>query len=577
VEAFDLTSKDELIEYRYAVSVAGQDLLAGYTLAPARQGTRADLDSDFRLDGTMRISDDGTGLISLIADASGAEPVMRDDVTIDLGLIAHATAHIAGEIFIDDQSDGTKVGDDLADPRYTVTLQESRNGGAWTEVGAVTATNAYRFDNLPTYDDASRTLIEYRVVVSEIPLWYSVTSHNTGADEVDSDFVEDARGATITTVSDVHVLAEYVDGHLVAVDTRTSIPQPNVDLGLREPASIIGGLVWEDSDLDGLRSADEKLIESREVTLWELIDGAWVTSTDMDGRGVAVSDENGEYRFRVAPMHFDDSAVNFLQPREYRVSAQRDGWQTWSPVNVGDDPFVDSDMTAPAEEFGTIHTGISGQFSIVEIEEGLAVPATQRDDVQMDMGLQSQKHTVIVGGRAWGENLEDGLRQDGESPLAGLTVTLWELVDDEWVVAEDATGTSTRTTDADGRYAFTVMPVDWDETHDTYLAPRIYRTSVDVPAGYRLSGGDSVTATLDGSRVFSLAADLVLFDDEGDVILTDLLDHRTLDFPFVQNRLGFTGFGGLGLALALAALLGGTGFLLMVLRRRRDEKEEIAG
>ncbi|WP_166867554.1 SdrD B-like domain-containing protein [Salinibacterium sp. ZJ70] len=576
VEAFDLAVADELIEYRYAVAVLPGELVAGYTLAPALQGTRTDLDSDFQLDGTMQTASDGTGLISLIADASGDEPVMRDVVTIDLGLIAHATASIAGEIFIDDQSDGTKLDDDLADPRFTATLEVRRDGGSWKAVGSMASTNVYSFEDLPTYDDASGTLLEYRVVVSEIPLWLGLTSHNAGADGIDSDFVEDARGATITAVSDVYVLAEHVDGHLIPVDTRTSISHPTVDLGLLEPASIIGGMVWDDADHDGLRAEDEKPIVGREVTLWELVDGEWVQALDLDGRGVVVSGEDGVYSFRVAPMHFDDTAANFLQPREYRVSAQRDGWQMWSPVNVGDDPLIDSDMTAPAEEFGTIHTGISGQFSIIEIEEGLAIPATQRDDTHMDMGLRSQKHTVIVGGSAWGEKLEDGLRQDGETPLAGLTVTLWELVDDEWVIVEDVTGTSTRTTDANGRYAFTVMPVDFDETHDTYLQPRTYRTTVDMPFGYRMSGGASVTATLNGSRVESIVADLVLFDEDGNVLLDELLDHRTLDFPFVQDRLAFTGLGGLTAALVIALLLGGGGLFLIMVRRRRDGREEFA-
>ena len=335
---------------------------------------------------------------------------------------------------------------------------------------------------------------------------------------------------------------------------------------------LIGGLAWDDADADGLRSAVEQPVAGLEVALWELVDGTWTRAEDLDGRGVATTDDDGAYRFRVRPLHYDEGQPEFLQPRHYRVTAQRGAWQEWSPERVGDDPLIDSDMSAPAAEYGTAHTGVSREFRIVDAEDDRADVTTVRDDIHMDMGLRSHAETVSIGGTVWEDTTEDGAIRRGEAPLAGRTVTLWERVGGRWVLAKDATGTSTAVTDARGGYTFTVLPARYDETAADYLEPRVYRTTVELPQGYRLSAGVETAGVLRDGQAISLTADIVTVDADGRVLVADSRDDRTLDFGFVPVPLAITG-GALPIAaITVVAVLLAAGLVLLAIHRRRARR-----
>ncbi|WP_224786040.1 SdrD B-like domain-containing protein [Microbacterium caowuchunii] len=560
-------------EYRYQVVV--KELVSGYALAPAHRGEDAQNDSNFLMNGTMHEGAVGDHLISL-AEKDGEVMIAVDDITIDLGLISHATGVIAGEVFIDAQPDGIKTGDDLAAERYTATLQVSIDGTEWADVASQVGVNQYRFEGLQTYDEAAKVLNQYRVVVTEIPLWLPLTAHGAGADDVDSDFVEVSREGTSTAVSDSYVLAEEVEGHLLPVDTRTALTHEDVDLGLVEPAVVLGGRVWEDADHDGLQDEDEQSIAGQTVTLWERIDGEWVEVEDLDGRSSSISGDDGRYSFRVSPTHYDEGHPLFLQPREYRVTSDRHGYQEWSPARVGDDRTVDSDVTSGEPEEGPRHRGYTEPFVIADVIDGRIDVASIRDDRETDLGLKTHDHLVVIGGTIWTDSTEDGERQDGEAPMAGRTVTLWERVGGEWTIVPDATGASTRTTDAHGRYAFTVAPTDYDVTSDGYLLPREYRTTVAVPPGHRLSTGAGVTATLDGARTVSVVADIVTVDADGNVIMSATRADRTLDFAFAAIPLAITGTGIMLWVVAQGLALVVLGILLVGIQRRRKRAEETA-
>src|SRR5690606_23089897 len=130
------------------------------------------LDSDFFFEtGTMhQAATAGENLISLL-ETEGDEKLPVDDITIDLGLMAHDTAVVAGEVFIDKLNDGVKTDDNLGDERYTVTVQQSVDGATWSDVAVQTTVNSYRFEDLAIFDDVSKQPFQYRTVVTEIPLW----------------------------------------------------------------------------------------------------------------------------------------------------------------------------------------------------------------------------------------------------------------------------------------------------------------------------------------------------------------------------------------------------------------------
>lgn len=556
-----------VVEFRYQVVV--DHLKSGFTFAPGNRGEDDAADSDFFMNGTMHEGAVGNHLVSLM-EMEGELAVPVDENTVDLGLMAHATGVIAGEVFIDSEPNGVNTGDDLAAERYTATLQVSTNGTDWADVAAQQGVNRHRFEGLEIYNDTARALNHYRVVITDIPWWLAITAHNTGDDDgIDSDYELSSEG-TGTAVSDVYTLGAEVTGHLIPIDTRTAISHEDVDLGLVEPGVVIGGRMWEDADQDGLQEEGELDIEGQTVTLWEKLDGAWVVVPDLDGDSSKVTGADGRYAFTVAPTHVDEAHPLFLQPREYRVTSDRQGYQAWSPALVGEDRTIDSDMVAIEDGAGPLHRGYSQVFVIADVAGGVLVGGTIRDDLEMDMGLKTYPHLATIGGDVWVDANEDGLQQGNETTFAGREVTLWEKVDGEWQVAEDVNGNSVVRTDAQGRYQFIVAPTHYDEIHEGYLKPREYRTTSTMPVGYRLSTGEDVTALPLQGRVVTLTAQIVAVDDNGHVVLTELTDDFSLDFPVVKIPLALTGTQLSLLLPALALGLMGVGLLLVLIRRRRD-------
>ncbi|MGK3709113.1 SdrD B-like domain-containing protein [Arthrobacter sp. IK3] len=578
VPAFKGTSENGT-SYGYQVVI--ERPIEGFTFAPMLAGDHREDDSDFFMNGKMHEGAVGDHLISLTMQ-DGLFLRAVDNVTVDLGLMAHDTGVIAGETFIDKERDGLKTGDPLGAKRYTVTLQRSIDGGNWADVASQEAVNSYRFEGLAILDEVGWTPFQYRVVVTEIPLWLTITERNMGDDdEVDNDFVEISRQGTYTTVSDTYILGNLVDGQLQPIDTREAVDREDVDLGLLEPNTVIGGRFWEDANANGIQDEGEEPIQGEKVVLWEFIGGTWTKIGDANAGMAAstVSGGNGEYRFAVSPLHYEDEeAANFMQPREYRVTAERDGWQKWSPLNAGDDRLVDSDIITPATEYGSRLTGVTNVFSIIDHVNGVSLPTTMRDDLQMDIGVTPYADSVTIGGVAWVDVNEDGKYNGNEDRMADREVTLWEKVDGKWIIAEDLNGDSVKVTDGLGSYAFEVRPTHYDEDHVRYMKPRQYRTTMVVPGGYRLSTAGSVTTLQFDHEATTLEAVITEVDEDGSIVVTSLTDDLDLDFPFVmvlvEGGLPFTGGNGFALLLLGGLGAGGLGILLLAAARRRKKAEE---
>jgi hypothetical protein len=200
-----------------------------------------------------------------------------------------------------------------------------------------------------------------------------------------------------------------------------------IDAGLYQ-AVTVGNFVWEDLDADGIQDDGEPGLAGVSVTL-----------RDAQGNAVGspvTTGTDGAYGFTVAPGTY---WVQF---------GGRAGYE-FSPALQGGDSARDSDGPNSAQV-----TLTSGQ-----------------SDLTIDAGLYQP---VTVGNFVWEDLDADGIQDDGEPGLAGVSVTL-----------RDASGNavgSPVTTGTDGAYGFTV-------------APGTYWVQFGGRAGYEFSpalqGGDS--------------------------------------------------------------------------------------
>ncbi|MDO5375675.1 MAG: SdrD B-like domain-containing protein [Staphylococcus rostri] len=201
---------------------------------------------------------------------------------------------------------------------------------------------------------------------------------------------------------------EKLDGHFVELDSdapSTLVHLTNnditIDAGFYRIADTVrvGDYVWIDKDKDGIQDEDEQPFPGVTVILKDS-DDVEITRT--------VTDENGNYIFQdLEPGHY---TVQFKVPKDYKPTLAEQG---------GDDD-KDSDGTK------------------VEVE-------LDDDDVTIDSGFYKKPSTLVIGDYVWEDSNKDGLQDNDEPGLAGVTVIL-----------KDANNTEiTRTTtDTTGHYQF---------------------------------------------------------------------------------------------------------------------------
>ncbi|PNZ35138.1 SdrD B-like domain-containing protein, partial [Staphylococcus lutrae] len=163
------------------------------------------------------------------------------------------------------------------------------------------------------------------------------------------------------------------------------------------PKYNVGDKVWEDSNKNGIQDADEKGIS-----------GVTVTLKDTDGNivGTQVTDANGNYLFeKVAEGEYH---IDFTTPEGY------------TPTITGQGP-VENDSN-----------GVSTNLIVAG-----------QDDLTIDSGFY--RPTYNVGDKVWEDSNKDGIQQDNEKGISGVTVTL-----------KDTAGNviGTQVTDANGNYLF---------------------------------------------------------------------------------------------------------------------------
>lgn len=382
------------------------------------------------------------------------------------------------------------------------------------------------------------------------------------------------------TLSEVLPPAGYVksDATLQFVVTADSIPDQQTffddPVG---PSVSVGDYVWVDTNRDGRQNTGEPGIPGVVLTITGP-DGRPVTGVNGLPVGPQSTDEDGKYSFDGLPVLTDG--------QHYTVTIDQDASKTalapYTPTKAGVGDRAGDSSTWTAQSEGLTEDG-------------------QRDPT-LDFGFVTK--TYAIGDKVWIDTNNNGIQDSGEPPLAGVTVTLL-----------DGSGNTvaTTTTDADGRYIFDNLPAG------TYQVK--FRLTADQAAKYTFTTTGSGTVGTDSNadqdtgltRTFTLGdsdADLTTSYTDQTVEASEGID-PTWDAGVVLLDTGSTslsssphtspssipssipstdggsgtspddsGSGGGGLAMtgsdiagmsiaALAALVGGTGLLLLGRARRR--------
>jgi uncharacterized repeat protein (TIGR01451 family)/LPXTG-motif cell wall-anchored protein len=243
------------------------------------------------------------------------------------------------------------------------------------------------------------------------------TTPLTGAAETDSD-------ADVTT-GRVSVVTKDSGSN---IGTPGDADDPTIDAGLVELVSV-GDYVWYDRNRDGLQGdvADEPVVPGVTVNLLDadgnpavLPGGAPVTTT---------TDENGFYAFTnlLAGVAYQ---VQIVKPADTMFTTEDVTHDTSNAV-TSDIADSDVDTTSGIVSFVAPITG-----------DNLGTPG-DLDNPTLDAGLVE---LVSVGDYVWWDTNRDGLQSEGELPVGGVVVNLY-----------DATGAqvgSTTTDPVTGFYSF---------------------------------------------------------------------------------------------------------------------------
>jgi len=195
-----------------------------------------------------------------------------------------------------------------------------------------------------------------------------------------------------------------------------------IDFGYYQATACIGDFVWNDANADGIQDDNESGIPLVKVVLLDCA-GTYVAET--------LTNEDGWYEF-----------CN-VEPGDYKVQFVLPGGYAFSPMNQGGDDALDSDADPT-----------TGTTACTTLEPG-------ETDLTWDAGMYLPC-TGSIGNYVWNDVDKDGIQDEDETGIAGVTV---KLLMDGQVVA-------TATTDGNGYYLF------------TELCPGTYTVEVMTPAGY---------------------------------------------------------------------------------------------
>ena len=434
-----------------------------------------------------------------VENASGADSyydllLARNEEHRDGGLTEYPDGSITGLIWEDKDYDGIQ---DSGEPGYAgteviltrsyfdpVTSQWLQDTGFTPQSRITGADGTYLFEHLDTQVVINNRvyLAGYQLTVAQLPSDLAVTKYWRGNDRSKDSNLIAANGslvkdgeyipvAGIATVNDPtngsQITVTDVDQQQVTYDLLTARTVSGYDGGYSsyEDGSL-SGIIWEDSNFDGIRDEDEQRIANVEVTLQRFIkvNGNWQEDDSFDPL-TTLTDETGTYLFDALDSYCVINGQKCLYG--YRVTVNLNTLPEGEEVtkyHIGDNASVDSDLIA-----GTGDLVSEGQYLLVV---GLADydqsknPENVIDGYDIVRGIHASgqdggvvpSETGSITGVVWDDQSYDGIRDQDEGGISGVPVRLTRYFYEQGDWKLDESFEAECVTDQDGVYRFEGLP-----------------------------------------------------------------------------------------------------------------------
>ncbi len=394
-------SFDTILAGQYYIVFTAEDNSLINTFA--NQGTDDNIDDDV----TSFFTQGSTDTIDIM--------FFQDQELINAGY--YELSSIGNQVFIDNNENGINDNEPGLDNVIINLINES---------GAIVATDTtaqgggldsgyYLIENIPP---GTYTVQFIR------PLFYQFVAANQGGDDtIDSD---------VSGVSDNIGTTDVIEISSGTIDL-------TIDAGVfyQLPAeSSISGIVWDDTNTNGIREANEPPIEAVSMQL---------ENQDGDIIDITSSNSEGNYTFQ-----------NLIEGF-YIVKATLPPNKTATFSNIGLDDTIDSDFTESSNE---LHTET---FFL----------ATFEDIENIDLGLIN---TLQIGDFVWEDANNNGIQDVGELGIEEIEIT---------ITSENGIISETVMSDINGAYQFTDLPAG------------IYKISVTLPSGFNFAKSNIGSDLLD--------------------------------------------------------------------------------
>ncbi len=349
---------------------------AGYTITEVNKGDESK-DSDA----------DATGKTENFTLLTGTQ-----NSTIDMGVYQNVVS-LGDKVWLDTNHDGIQDVGETGVRDINVTIHSETND--FSKSVLTDENGNYLFTHLSAG--------EYSVEFKDIPYGHLITQKDVNGNKSD------------LNDSDVYV---NEDKKLVTEATLLTPGENDLswDMGIYKTVclpgkAVLGNLVWEDFNKNGIQDIGERGVANVKATLF---------NNDTDEKvAEVVTDENGLYEFA----HLDPAFnyyVQFTLPAGYVVSPQDQ-----------DDDMIDSDADA------------TGKTDVITLE-------ADQINSTVDMGIHHEGSTI--GDRVWYDEkngVSNGIQDASENGVQAVKVTLYSANGDE---------VQTTQTNASGEYHFTNVP-----------------------------------------------------------------------------------------------------------------------
>jgi len=343
-----------------------------------------------------------------------------NDPSWDMGL--YKPASIGNRVWLDNNANGIQDEGETNVAGVHVTLYKGDcetvvlkdNDGTDIAVQITDENGLYAFSNLIPND--------YCLGFSNIESGYGITNKENDANS--------------SVGSNVNVNNNKTD----SINLESGEDDDTVDMGIYKLATL-GDRVWLDSNANGVQEDGEDGVKGVVVTLYTADCETQATTPSGDTISTVNTDENGLYSFKeLVPNEY---CIGFSLPDGYKIS----------PTDGGTDDEKDSDVNS-------------------DIKIPSIVLNSGDNDESRDMGIYQ---LGSIGDFVWNDINVNGIQEDNEEGIAGVTVTLYS--DDCKTLAKDEKGIdiSTQSTDGTGHYSF------------TNLVPNTYCIGFELPDGFSFS------------------------------------------------------------------------------------------